>query len=163
MIIARKSYFQVKCQHGSRKNKIHILILYCSMEMSIKSHTSYRHYQCLWGPACLWPHLLPLSRPCPTNHALATLLFFLFFSFFSFFSAWTHKLHSISSPWYQVFFLPWTILPDLPMADVFSSHVNSSIREVLTTLYKVILSPKAITFHHILFYILSITAICKFH
>ena len=79
MIIPRKSYLQVKSQHDGRKIKIHVLILYCSMEMSVKSHTSYGlFYQCLRGPACLWPlHLLPLSwlHPHPPCLGCTTIFF----------------------------------------------------------------------------------------
>lgn len=72
MIVPRKSYVQVKSQHDGRKIKIHVLILYCSVEVSVKSHTSYRlFYQCLRGPACLWPlHLLPLSWLHPDSPCL---------------------------------------------------------------------------------------------
>lgn len=65
MGIQSKPYIEMKGQHGGRRSKNHILILYCSMEMSLKSQTSYRLSQCLRGPACLWLHLLLLSWPHP--------------------------------------------------------------------------------------------------
>lgn len=43
---------------------------------------------------------------------------------------WAHSLLSKSSSWYSSL-LPWTALPDLPPAHSFSSHVNSSIKEVI--------------------------------
>lgn len=135
MIVPRKSYVQVKSQHDGRKIKIHVLILYCSVEMSVKSRTPYRlFYQCLRGPACLWPlHLLPLSWLHPDSPCLGYTA--------SFSPPWTHKLLFSSSPWHQLLFLTRTVLPDLARADFFSSPVNSTIRGVLTILHKVILPP----------------------
>lgn len=74
----RKTCFQVKCHHSGRKSKNHILILYYSVQMSIKSQTSQRPYNAYKDlPLCdlicdLIFFLSPDLTPCPMLRLLCS-------------------------------------------------------------------------------------------